>query len=424
MRALILASLLVATNAFAAARSVSLLGVSGVGGAHFAELLEQDLGDLYDLVPGEVYRRTAEKMDKRGASPEEVLAVSSYLRIDALVAGAITGEGRARKLVIVVREGASGRVVARGRYDLSGRTLPLLREKVMGDLVRALERVRNIPPRGQAVAQLPPPEGEEPEPEQPGEAEAVATVTRTATKSEQTWRGVIAGVGPALMTRSLGFDVASAPSYSGGTVAGIRADGAVFPLALSAELADAHPALASFGLMGSYQHVFNFTSSSAAGVSSEGHASRWFVLFVGRIPLGHQQRGGVLQLETGFQQLSWGSRSQQDLGVPDVNYDLVDLGMTWEKTLGTRYLVMNVRAAYQAFVDGGPIESDTQYGHATGWGLDLDVGLTAWPTRWLWIRLDARYTPIGLSFAQSGARFARTALDQFADGLLQVGFAL
>ena len=410
---------------------MALLGVSGVGGSHFADLIEQDLSELYDVVPGEVYRRTAERLNKRGASPEEVQSVTSYLRIDALIAGTIINPGRQRKLVLVIREGASGRVVARGRYDLSGRTLPLIREKVMGELVRVLERVRPQPPRGQALA--PPSSSEEPgeelSPAEPGEAEAesVTTVTRAAPRSEQTWRGVFAGVGPSLMTRSLGFNVASAPSYAGGTVAGIRVDGAVFPLALSAELADAHPVLASFGVTASYQHVFAFTSTTSANgspSSSAGHASRWFVLFVGRIPLGHQARGGTLQLETGFQEISWGAASQQDLGVPNVNYDLVDAGLSWEKTLGTRYLVLNLRAAYQGLVGAGDIVSDTQYGRAAGYGFDFDVGLTVWPAKWLWLRLDARYTPLVLNFAAAGARFARSATDQFADGLLEVGFAL
>jgi hypothetical protein len=416
--------LLAAGDALGAARSVSLLGVSGVGGAHFAELLEQDLGELYDLVPAEVYRRTAERLDKRGASPEEVQAVTAYIRIDALLAGTITGEGRGRKLVLVVREGATGRVIARGRYDLSGRTLPLVREKVMSELVRVLDRVRPQPPRGQTLAATPAEPGEEePSPAEPGETESLPTVTRSAAKSELTWRGVFAGVGPTLMTRSLGFDQASAPGYSGGTVAGIRADGAVFPLALSAELAEAHPALASFGFVGSYQHVFGFTSTTATG-SSEAHASRWYVLFVGRIPLGHGARGGTLQLETGFQEITWGSKSPQDIGVPDVTYDLVDGGMTWEKTLGTRALVLGVRAAFQGLVGAGEIASYAQYGPVGGWGLDLDVGLTVWPTRWLWLRLDGRYTPLLLSFPAAGARFAHSATDQFVDGLLEVGFAL
>lgn len=426
MRAWI-AILLLTGTAHATARSVTLLGVSGVGGPHFAELLEEDLGDLYELVPGEVYHRTAERLDKRSASPEDVRTVATHLRIDAIVAGAIGGEGRARRLVIVVREGVSGRVMARGRYDLSGRTLPLIRERVVGDIVRVLERVRSIPKGGQPIAEAP--GGEEPEPEPApapveGDIEPTVTVTKTPPRSELTWRGVIAGVGPALATRHLSFDQGQAPGYSGGTVNGIRADGAVFPLALSTELAEEHPALASFGLEGSYEHIFTFTSTTAAGGQATGFGSRWFVFFVGRIPLGHKARGGFLTLETGYQQVNWGSKSAAEIGVPDVSYGLVDAGLRWQHELGTRFAVFDLRVAYQYMASGGDITSAAQYGNANGNGVDLDVGLTAWPVRWLWLKLGARYTPIVLKFAASGAHFAKRALDQFVDGTLEVGFAL
>jgi hypothetical protein len=255
------------------------------------------------------------------------------------------------------------------------------------------------------------------------EAEPTVGIEKRAPVQQHTWRGISAGVGPTMMTRSLAFDVASAPSYAGGTVFGIRADGAVFPLALSAELAEQHPALASFGFLGSYEHVFTFNSSTQTG-SATGHASRWFVFFVGRIPLGHNARGGTLQIETGFQEISWGSSSQQDLGIPDVNYDLVDGGLSWEGALGTKKLILSIRAAAMGMVGAGSISSDAQYGRSTGWGLEGDVGLTVWPASWLWIRASGRYTPLFLSFAAAGARLAHGATDQFVDGLLEVGFAL
>jgi hypothetical protein len=426
MRQLILI-LALAGTAHATARSVTLLGVSGVGGPHFAELLEQDLGDLYDLVPGEVYHRTAERMNMRSASLEDVRTVATTLRIDAIIAGAIGGEGRTRRLVIVIREGVSGRVVARGRYDLSGRTLPLIRERVVSDMVRVLERVRSIPKGGQPIAEAPPTAEEEMTPapaESGGDVEPTVTVTKAPPKSELTWRGLIAGVGPAIATRHLSFDQSQAPGYGGGTVFGIRATGAVFPLALSSELAEAHPALASFGLEGSYEHIFNYTSSSATGGQAAGFGSRWYVFFVGRIPLGHKARGGFLTVETGYQQVNWGSKSTADIGVPDVSYGLVDAGLRYEHELGTRFAVFNLRLAYQYMASGGDITSAAQYGNANGNGVDLDVGITAWPVRWLWLRLGARYTPIVLNFAAAGAHFAKSATDQFVDGTLEVGFAL
>ena len=63
-------------------------------------------------------------------------------------------------------------------------------------------------------------------------------------------------------------------------------------------------------------------------------------------------------------------------------------------------------------------------GHATGWSIEAAASLTVRPTRWLYLRLDARYTPVVLSFAANGTRYARSATDQWMSGLLEVGFAL
>jgi len=414
-------------RAGAAAKAVTLLGVGGAGGDRFAELIEQDLGDLYTVVSGEVYKATAERLGKRGASPEEVQAVARTLRIDAVIGGAIVGTGRARKLLIAVRSGSTGRVISRGRYDLSGRTLPMIRERVVADLVRALEYVGGKEPASEppAVADDSPSEPSQSsgETSAPSEADPTLSVERRAPGAAPATQGIEAGVGFSVLTRALSFDAPSAPSYSGGTVGGVRADGSVFPFALSAELAQAHPVLASFGVSGSYEHVFNFTSS-ASGAQSAGHASRWSILFVGRIPLGHAAAGGTLTVETGFQQLAWGHQSQLDVGVPDVKYDLVDAGLGWDRPLLGRWLQLALRGAYLAPLSAGDIESAAQYGPSTGWGLEFDGGLTSRPLRWLWLRVDARYSRVALSFSGAGTRFAHASADQWASGSLEVGFAL
>jgi hypothetical protein len=400
--------------AWAGARSVTLIGISGPGGDHFAEQLIDDLFEIYEIVPGNRYRQTAQQLGKLGASPEEVQAVASALHIDGIIGGTIAGTGRERRLLIAVRNGATGRVVARGRYDLGGTTLPQIRERVLRDLVRALEFT------GGYSGQEPP---TEPAPE-PGSNEITPEISieKPAKPTEPT-RGVFAGVGGTLLTRSLGFDVASAPSFSGGTVGGIRADGAVFPLALSAELSQAHPVLASFGFVGSYEHIFTF-STNGAGAVSRGSASHWLALLVGRIPLGHKARGGTLQIETGYQDLSWNHESEQDTRIPDVQYQAINLGLGWDRTLGTRHIAAGLRVAYLAVVAAGNITAEAQYGDGNGWGVEAEAALTAWPLRWLWLRLGARYDVMGLTFARNGTRFAHSSLDQWIGGMLEVGFAL
>jgi hypothetical protein len=416
-------------RASATARTVTLLGVSGVDGAKFAKALESELGELYELIPADKYKRTAAQLGHLGAAPEDVTAVARAIGADAIIGGAVAGKGRNRELLIAVREGATGRVVSRGRYGLMGRTLPLVKEKVASDLVRALERVH---PVGQAATPVEPPSvtrddappGDVPPPlTEDVTPQAASDVSIARSGPRRAIAGVQAAVGPSLLTRSLGFNVASAPGYSGGTVAGIRADGAVFPLALSRELAAEHPVLASFGLVGSYEYVFTFNSSTASG-SSRGHASRWNVLFVGRVPLGHEAKGGVLSLDTGLQSMSWSHAAPVDVGVPDVQYNLVTAGLGWERALGSRWLILGLRLGIMGLLSAGDIAAQTQYGAVGGWGLQLAGGWTARPADWLWVRLSGSWDRVALSFAGAGTRFAKSAVDNWIGGALEVGFAL
>lgn len=424
----LLATLTMSARVEAAAKSVTLLGVSGPDGGRFSSALEAELTELYELVPGAEYRRAAEQLGRRGASPEDVRAVALALHVDAVIGGTVVGQGRARVLLIAVREGASGRVIARGRYELGGRTLPLIRERVASDLVRALERVTPIGrARPQAEVEAEPTPGRESpssssvEDVSPAVAGDTSIAKRAAAK--RAIAGVFGGVGPALLTRRLGFDVASAPSYSGGTVAGVRVEGAVFPLALSAELAEDHPVLASFGLSGSYESIFGFTSTSAAGKST-GTASRWNVLFVGRIPLGHEAAGGTLTLDTGWQRMSWSHAAPVDVGVPDVRYDAIAAGVGWDRPIVGRWATLALRGGYLGVLYDGAIASTTQYGAASAWGLSASASVTSWVTSWLWLQLSGSYDHIGLSFAGAGTRFAHSAGDDWIGGALEVGFAL
>jgi len=185
----------------------------------------------------------------------------------------------------------------------------------------------------------------------------------------------------------------------------------------------AHPVLASFGLVGSYEHVFTFTANGAGG-SSKGSASHWMALLVGRIPLGHKARGGTLQIETGYQELDWQHESEQDTRIPDVDYQAIDVGLQWDRELGAKWIKGALRVAYLGVFDAGKITGPQQYGSGNGWGVEAQASLTAWPVRWVWFKLEARYDAMGMSFAHSGTRFASSSLDQWTAGLLEVGFAL
>jgi len=216
---------MVSNQAFAAAKSVTLLGVTGPGGDQIASQLEQELGDLYEVVPGDAYRATADELELPGASADEVKAVATKLRIDAVIGASVTGTGRARQLAIAVREGSTGRTLARGKYELSSPRV--LKDRVIADLVRALEMASSMRTGSRGRGGVSDGDsGSSPN-------TASTSVTRRPRPRERAVAGVSLNVGPSLLTRSLAIEGAGAPAYSAGTLVGLRVSAGLFPFALS-----------------------------------------------------------------------------------------------------------------------------------------------------------------------------------------------
>ena len=343
-------------------------------------------------------------------------AVATHLRIDAVIGGAVVGEGRARTLLIAVRYGSTGHVIARGQYDLSGRTLPMVRERVIGDLVRALEHVNEVPRSGPGRT---PEAGRTPSDVEPSDVEPTDAVGRAGAEPQNDptlCRSRGARRCARSRCRSRAFAPASASRCSrarcrstsprrrptpAARVGGVRADGAVFPLALSAELAQAHPVLASFGFVGSLRarlrlHVVDGGRQSPRprvaldGAVRRAHPARprgvrRHAARRDRVPAAHR-----------------GATSRSSTSACPTSIRSVDGGLQWERASSAAGPMLALRFAYLGPVSAGDIESDAQYGRSTGWGIEADGGLTACPTRWLWLRLDGRYSRVGLSFARRG----------------------
>ena len=226
------------------------------------------------------------------------------------------------------------------------------------------------------------------------------------------------------MTRHLSFNRSASPGYGGGTIGGVHGSGMVFPIALSDELADEASRARILGLAGVYEHEFDF-QSKRNGASVTGSSSRGSLLFVGRIPLGSAERSGTLIPEAGFAQMSFSSTSQNTLGVPNVSYSLIDVGVGWEQPISAHPIFLfNLRAAYLALLTAGDLDSAAQYGRTKGKGFDGEAGVVLYPLKWLRFSLSARYTILGLTFSGTGTRFAQSANDQWVAGVLEVGFAL
>ena len=166
------------------------------------------------------------------------------------------------------------------------------------------------------------------------------------------------------------------------------------------ELAAEHPVLASFGFVGSYEYVFDFTSTTGGGQLARPARRAGTCSSSGACRSATTPRGGVLTLDTGLQQMSWSHAAPVDVGVPDVQYDLVGGGLGWERALGTRWIILGLRLGVMGLLSAGDIAAQTQYGSVGGWGLQLAGGWTARPADWFWLRLTASWDRIALSFAR------------------------
>jgi len=411
-------------------RSFVLLEIRGPGGEAFARQVEADLAELYRRVPASVYRRTAAVLGTTGASPPEVRSVASTINADAIIAGAVVAEGTSQaRVLVVVRSGRTGEITAKLRFSMAGLTLPRLRERVTSGIVRAFEGHPPPPdPLGPpAVARettptVTPPT--EPPPESENAETAVVTLAPSDPNARWAARGVTVGVGPAILGRSLSFDSGAVQGFSAPAVAGIRVDAAVFPFALTPEWAARHPILSTLGVAGGYAHVFSVgVTGGSPAIVTTAHGSRWYAQLLTRIPLGKRGRGGTLTVDATFQELTW-AFDTTGIVLPDSSLDLMGAALGYGHTLGTPRVALAVRVGAYGLISAGQLTDVAFYGRATGWAVDAEANLTVRPTPWLWLRLAGRYTPTVLSFSGGGARLAKSALDQWADGVLEVGVAL
>jgi hypothetical protein len=255
-------------------------------------------------------------------------------------------------------------------------------------------------------------------------ATATATLGRPwAPRAPRSRVGASLNVGPSLLTRSLAIEGAGAPAYSAGTLVGLRVSAGLFPFALSSSFAANHPVLASFGVLGSYEYIFPNTVNAPGG-SSTGHGQRGDVRLAGRIPLGHQAVGGYLQVETGYQKITFTNEAPDVVGVPNASYDIVVAGLEWDRTLGVPWAMLALRVVALAPIGAGDLVSAEGYGRASAWGIDAGGGVTFLPLRWLTIRVEGDYTRIGLDFKGTGTLVAKSSVDQIPSGALSIGFAL
>ena len=117
-------SLLATSGVASAKRSGKRIVLMGVAGAPQAEKdLAKFLRSEGQVIGQKEYIRVATQLGATGTEPDQVAKVAARLGVAAIVAGKVEKEHGGLALKIVLREGASGRIVAKLRYPMMGARL-------------------------------------------------------------------------------------------------------------------------------------------------------------------------------------------------------------------------------------------------------------------------------------------------------------
>jgi hypothetical protein len=414
--------------------TVTLLGVSGPGGEMIGQVLEDTLGEAFAMIPGAAYKAQAEAFGRTGASPAEVRDVARAVGTDVVLAGQVRQKHGRWTFRLVARDGGTGEVLGRVDEPLGagGKLDPKTRRHLLSRTVLLIDRAVGVhrPQEEAGVAEAEPQPGggeEAEEGEEPGEEEEPWTPPRrpTVRKAAPPVRGsgdaLALDAGYAVLGRFLDVDAPGAIGYHSGAVSALRFDAALFPFAWTASLARAHPVLAVFGFAATAVVALPFSSVSAVGDSVPARAHRWDAALAARVPLGGS--GVRLRFASGYGETRYESDEPSRLGVPDVQYRYLRESLLLGLPLGTDKVALDVGAAVLGLLATGPIGGPSEYGSASGWGLDVDAGLVVHATSWLFFRAAVHYEALFLGFHGGGARIGNGARDQLVDGGLMVGLA-
>ena len=451
---------LLATSGVASARrgSGKRVVLMGVAGAPQAEKdLAKFLASENRVISQKDYIRVATQLGATGTEPDQVAKVAARLGAAAIVAGKVEKEHGTLALKLVLREGASGRIVAKLRYPMnkSGRLDGTLISRLREDLTPVIAQA--VAPGGGAAAQeidasnnnndfaapaggsgpgSATPRGETggPDDENPliaarakeasggGSHRSSASVSKDVEEpsgpraAQNTVLELSAGIG--FNSRNYSTSNMSQPTYSSGQIGGFRLDAAVFPAASLGKLAGA------FGIDAHVEKSMQFQSQSPtmAGTTeptdmsafSIGLRARWIVRDTADSP--------VLSARLGYGQRSFAISGDQNFGIPEIDYAFATVGASAKVPLGSPKFALEGGLEYHAVTGAGPIVQSDNFGAATVNGFSAQGGLAVIPVDWLMLRAGASYTRYAFSFTGGGAKQADTATDEYIGGFLTAGY--
>jgi hypothetical protein len=462
------ALLLLTASAHAAAGDKPLIAVVPFTGpqAQSAEaVVVRTLRRKATLVQPAAWQKSAKKLFAKTHSPDDISSVAEDVGAEIVITGVVKRDGRAWQLTVSVREGKSGRSHDKLKYPLKGprisaETLKLLADEVDAAFEHTLaaivgggqdepqpaakKPIKKAPAQATeepTPAEEPPPSananantnakenananenanGNEEAPKQPPPVENPARRPRWAYYVDATVGGSISG-------RSFDFDPSSQPRFKSGVTGGLRVDLTIYPFAFSWRKAAGVLAGLGFGL--TFAEPF-WLPSTAKDDPTQKFATterqvegglRWrFVLYkkVPRPELTLLAGGGmhtfsIVKDSTGM-----------DVGPPDVAYKYLAIGGGL-KLHFAEWASLWAQFTYHVVFDAGSVQTDSEYGPGSKYGIRVAGGLDFFVWRGLKVGALGSYERYVLGFSGTGVvppmKVASSAIDQYFGGVIVIGY--
>jgi hypothetical protein len=204
-------------------------------------------------------------------------------------------------------------------------------------------------------------------------------------------------------------------AYKGAVVPGLFVNAELYPLAFGKPQSVG----AGFGIAVDVDRIITLKSK----LGSQEFATTQTAYGVGlrfRLPLGKKPTLPTIKLAAGYRHLDFTiDHGMTDIGLPNVNYSMIDLGGGIRLPLGTTKLAIEGLFKYLDILSAGEFTSNTGYGGGSAAGIEVVAGIEIKPTDRLTLRAGFQYTRVAYSFSQVNA-----LTDRDGDGVKDVGGAL
>jgi hypothetical protein len=383
--------------------------------------IERDLlrilgGDVSLVAPREAARVQAELGNHSVDVEADAVRLATRLHVAVLIAATAKKEGSRWQLRLVMRDGATGRVLARTRYTLlrsrvGADDARLIRE----DLASALGAAHTPaePASASSSGEARPPAGAT-----DATPDTLAVSANAEPLGERpSWRTLVEVAGGlAFGGRSYASSNPGEPKYSSSVVPGVHVEAALHPLAGRGRL------YAALGFDLHYERAVGLSSNpqNAPGMSVSTTHDAFGLGLRGRWILHEDAMSPVIGARVGYGQRRF--LLDTDLGVPNVSYQYVDLSVFGRLPVFSPRLALTAQLALQPVLGAGDIQAMNVFGPGGGSGFGLDLGAELVAQGRLAVRAGMSYQRFGLSFDGKGARHVDSTTDSYLGGYLLAAY--